>query len=397
MEKRIQLKAVVFGVALAALLFARPTLAQVDIGGSTCGFIEEGPPCLDGTFTPDQPTQKYDFGGHFIKITANVVRPFNLAVEFVFIDQATLNARLNAGLGPANCIPYDGAISNDSLGYCGYYHMVEPLPVKGDPGCTDCDYSGDVLYKVFWDFPTLDKLNNVRLYRAPIPEEDAQTCDDGVDCYTQDITGTVYPSGATGNGDPGVGGKSKGFSDYEAVDLTSPTSPAARIWIGLKKSNDAGILFDLKAVVKKNGNEVSSGELLGAPGGGKGFDKANLLTVPLSLPADQFQPGDNISVKLYVRNSCLASPQNSGTARLWYNDAAANSRVDEFGVPTLYLVRGNDDGDNDCDDHGDDPNDLSKNTGNGPKKKKNVKVHAPVPSCDGPYKSFGKWSGTVPY
>jgi hypothetical protein len=194
-----------------------------------------------------------------------------------------------------------------------------------------------------------------------------------------------------------VGGKSKGFSDYEVVDLTSPTSPAARVWIGLKKSNDSGILFDLKAVVKKNGSEVSSGELLGAPGGGKGFPNANQLTIPLSLPADAFQPGDNVSVKLFVRNSCLASPQPSGVARLWYNDADANSRLDEPGAPTLYLVRGDDDGEWECDDHGDNPNDLSKNAGNGPKKKKNVKVHAPAPSCDGPYKSFGKWSGTVPH
>ena len=50
------------------------------------------------------------------------------------------------------------------------------------------------------------------------------TCPDGVDCYTQDITGTVYAVGDSGNGDPGVGGKSKGFSDYEVVDLTSRTS-----------------------------------------------------------------------------------------------------------------------------------------------------------------------------
>ncbi len=164
---------------------------------------------------------------------------------------------------------------------------------------------------MFWDFPTLDQLHNVRLYRAPIPEEDPQNCSGTpyVECYTQDITGTVYAIGDSGSGDPGVGGKSKGFSDYEVVDLTSSNSPAARIWIGLKKDNDAGILFDLKAVVKKNGAEVSSGELLGAPGGGKGFNNANLLTIPLSFPTEAFCPGDNVSIKLFVRNSCLIAPR----------------------------------------------------------------------------------------
>ncbi len=396
MEKRIQLKAVIFGVALAALVSARPILAQED--GSHCPPCIEGcegqPPCIEVTFSAEEPTQEFNFQdefgtGHKIKITANPLHDFTVAIQFDRIYQNELDLRLNTELAPANCIPYDGATANDALGYCGFYHVVEPVPVR------DVDYSGDVLYKVFWNFPTLDQLHNVRLYRAPLDGVD-YTCPGGVDCYTQDITGTVYAVGDSGSGDPGVGGKSKGFSDYEVVDLTSLTSPAARIWIGLKKSSDAGILFDLKAVVKKNGSEVSSGELLGAPGGGKGFDKANLLAIPLSLPADAFQPGDNVSVKLLVRNSCLASPQNSGVARLWYNDAAANSRIDEPGAPTLYLVRGDDDGEWECDDHGDNPNDLSKNIGNGPKKKKNVKVHAPVPSCDGPYKSFGKWSGTVP-
>lgn len=396
MEKRIQLKAVIFGVALAALISARPALAQVE-GGSVCPFFEEGsPPCIEHVFTPEQPTQKYDFNGHFIKITANVVRPFNLAVQFVRILQGQLDTRLIASLAPATCIPYDGASSNASLGGCGYYHIVEPLPIKGAPGCTNCDYIGDVNYKVFWDFPTLDQLNNVRLYRAPIPVEDplTETCGDGFDCYTQDITDTVYPTGATGNTDPGVGGKAKGFSDYEVVDRPA-NSLTARVRIGLKKSKDAGILFDLKAVVKKNGVEVSSGKLLGAPGGGKGFENSNLLTIPLSFPADAFKPGDDISIKVLARNSCLGTPHAPGTARLWYDDTSM-SQVNEAGAPTLYLVRGDDDEDEES-DHERDRGDLSSSPGTKPKKKRDVKVQAAVPSCDGSYRSFGKWSGTVPY
>ena len=90
MEKRIQLKAVMFGVALAALVCARPALAQEeDIGGSTSDAIATRTlPASRAHSHSEEPTQKFDFGnGHFIKITANVVRPFNLAIQFFHIDQ----------------------------------------------------------------------------------------------------------------------------------------------------------------------------------------------------------------------------------------------------------------------------------------------------------------------
>ena len=387
MENRFQLKAVLVGAAFAALVSARPALAQ-DEGGSHCPppCIEcevPPPPCLEVTFSPEEPTQEFNFGtGHKIKITATVLQPFTLAIQFNFIDQPGLDARLNTALAPANCIPYDGATSNTALGNCGFYHVVEPLPVQ------DVDYTGDVLYKVFWDFPTLDQLHNVRLYRAPIPEEDAQTCPDGFNCFTQDITGTTYAVGDSNTGDPGVDGKSKKFSDYEVVDLTSPTSPAARVWIGLKDNSGgskkhAGTRFDLKAVVKRNGNVVSSGELLGTPGGGPGFGNAVLRTIPLSLPAEAFAPGDTISVELLVRNSCLGSTVDSDTARLWFNDKQANSRVDEPGVPTLFEVMTGTSAI------------LNPSSGNG-KKTVDAVVGAPDPSCTGAYTSFGTWTGLVP-
>ena len=401
MQKNRHLKGIVCGLALVALAFARPALSQ----GTPCDFESDfllelpdasASPCLTNTFTPEEPTQEFDFGtGHKIKITANVEREFTLAIEFHFIDQDGLDARLNTALAPANCIRYDGATSNTALGDCGFYHVVEPLPVKGDPSCTDCDYSGDVLYKVFWDFPTLDQLNNVRLYRAPIPQEDEdeQTCDDGSNCYTQDITGTVYAVGDSNTGDPGVSGKSKKFSDYEVVDRTG-NDLTAKVKIGLKWFWDAGIRFDLKAVVKRNGIEVSSGELLGSPGAGVLFQNAKLRTIPLSFPTETFAPNDDISIKVLVRNSCLGSPQLTGVARLWYDDNSM-SQVTVAGVPTLYLVRGDDNEREDW-DHDRDRGDLSTTTSR-PRKKRDVRVWPKVPSCDGPYRSFGKWSGTVPF
>jgi hypothetical protein len=397
MEKRTRLKTVMCGLALLALVSARPALSQEGEGGSQCPTqcIECDvevllPPCVDVEFLPGAPTQKFDFGtGHFIKITANVLQPFTLAVQFIPITPTDLTGRLNAGLGPANCIPYDGATSNTMLGTCGFYHVVEPLPVK------DVDYTGDVLYKVFWDFPTLDQLNNVRLYRAPIPHEDSETCPGtpGVDCYTQDITGTVYPLGATGNSDPGVSGKKPGFSDYEAVDRTDNLL-TARVRVGLKWIWDTGIKFDLRAVVKKNGNEVSSGELLGVTGAGVLFQNAKLFGIPVSFPTQAFVPGDSISIRVLVRNSCLGSPQLTGVARLWYDDSSM-SQFTESGVPSLYLVRGDDD-ENEIFDHDRDRGDLSTSPGH-VKKKRDVRVWPAVPSCNGPYRSFGTWSGTVPW
>jgi hypothetical protein len=387
-------------VALVALVATGTALAQ----DSNCTPPPnpegcDGPCQVTCTFTTTQPTGKFDFGtGHFIKITTTVEHEFSLTIRFYFTDKDGLNARLNTALAPANCIPYDGAAPDGTGGTCGYYHVVnDPLPIKGPPGCSDCDYSGDVMYKVFWDYPTLDQLNNVRLYRAPIPPEDTQTCPNGSECYTQDITDAVYPKGATGNSDPGTGGKSKGFSDYEVVDRPVDDL-TTKVKIGLKKDKDAGILFDLKAVVKRNGNEVSSGELLGVPGGGKGFENAILRTIPLTVPTETFAGGDNISLKVLVRNSCQASPDPSGVARLWYDDSS-KSQVNELGataaLPTLYLVRGDDNEDENC-DHEKDRGDLSPSAGT-KKKKRDVKVEAPVPTCDGPYRSFGKWSGTVPY
>ena len=71
------------------------------------------------------------------------------------------------------------------------------------------------------------------------------------------------------------------------------------------------------------------------------------------------------------------------------------SQFTEAGIPTLYLVRG-DDNENEDSDHEKDRGDLSPSPGTQPKER-DVKNRAPVPSCDGPYRAFGNWSGTVPF
>ena len=144
---------------------------------------------------------------------------------------------------------------------------------------------------MFWDFPTLDQLHNVRLYRAPSLEEDDQNCPGRLSTATRRTSpAPYYAIGDSNSGDPGVSGKGKSFSDYEVVDRTG-NDLTAKVRIGLKWFWDAGIKFDLKAVVKRNGVEVSSGELLGSPGGGILFQNAKLRTIPLSFPTQTFVSG----------------------------------------------------------------------------------------------------------
>ena len=116
----------------------------------------------------------------------------------------------------------------------------------------------------------------------------------------------------------------------------------ANFWVGLKSSDDVGLRFDFLVEVYRNGQLIGSGQLDNQAGGSSGFNNAILRTVAIiqSQPAS-FLPGDQLSVKLSVR----AGPTGhvSGNARLWYNDAQANSRFDVAldGNPnTYYLLDG---------------------------------------------------------
>ena len=166
---------------------------------------------------------------------------------------------------------------------------------------------------------------------------------------------------------------------YSAVGQLTELSPA-KIWVGLKNSDYVGTRFDLKAEVYKNSTElVSSGQLDNVWGGSSGFNNANLQTIEFNpfSPVD-FPQGSTLSIKLYVRNACQGPTHNSGTARLWYDDAAANSRLDATieGANSYYYLRNN--------------FILSTTVGSGPKKKIDVNSGSP---CS-PYKTFGTWSIT---
>lgn len=155
----------------------------------------------------------------------------------------------------------------------------------------------------------------------------------------------------------------------------------AQAWLGLKNSDDVGTRFDLRAEVSRNGVVIGSGQLDGVSGGSSGFNNAVLRTIDLALSAPvDVCPGDTLSMKLSVRIAANVAGHRSGTARLWFNDFAANSQFSTtIGSVTTpnFLLNG----------FG-----LGSVAGSGPKKTIDVFVDRAV--SGNPFKPFGTWSTT---
>jgi hypothetical protein len=152
----------------------------------------------------------------------------------------------------------------------------------------------------------------------------------------------------------------------------------AQMWVGLKNSDDVGTKFDLLAEVFKNGALIGSGQLNDVAGGSSGFNNAKLDVINLALPASvAFQTGDALKIKLSVRIAA-SSGHRSGTARLWFNDTAANSRFTATvgGVVRTYFLRSS---------FG-----LATSAGSGPKTTVDVTVDRAVGG--NPFKPFGAWT-----
>jgi hypothetical protein len=154
----------------------------------------------------------------------------------------------------------------------------------------------------------------------------------------------------------------------------------AKVWVGLKNSDDVGTKFDLLAEVLRNGAVVGSGQINDVPGGSSGFNNAILNTISLALTGtEQFCSGDTLSFRLSVRIAA-SSGHVSGRARLWFNDSLANTRFGATvdGVTGDHFLR--------------DGFVLDSAAGSGPKKTIDVLVNRNV---DGnAFKPFGTWTST---
>ena len=155
----------------------------------------------------------------------------------------------------------------------------------------------------------------------------------------------------------------------------------ASIWLGLKNSDDVGTKFDLLAEVLNNGVVVGSGQLNNVPGGSSGFNNAAERAIATALSgATTIAQGQTLSIRLSVRIAVGVTGHRSGTARLWFGDAVANSRINTVvnGVSrTFYLTGGFT---------------LSPSPGAGPRATIDVLVDRAVGG--NPFKPFGTWSIT---
>lgn len=271
------------------------------------------------------------------------------------------------------------------------------IPVTGGVLISAVNSAGNRLYVTNFVAQTLtvvDTINNSVIAVIPFPDIQGQNIngvavspDDSSVYVTKSRTGetlaVIDASTNTVSTNLQIGAEGSVLIVFERPPTPQPQlsslSPA-KVWIGLKNSDDVGTKFDLKAEAYRDGMLISTGQLNSFTGGSSGFANAHLATIPF----DPFSPfvvpsGTELKIQVLVRNACTGSAHNSGTARFWYNDSAANS---SFGATinqnlnTYYLVNGFN---------------LSSSVGSGPKKTVDVAAGA---KCSA-FKTFGTWTTTL--
>jgi virginiamycin B lyase len=168
----------------------------------------------------------------------------------------------------------------------------------------------------------------------------------------------------------------------------------AKVWVGVKNSDDVGLRLDLLVEVFVNGTRVGQGALDNVSAGSSGFSNAILNTIPLALPGGPVTAGtgSQFGVKVSARRTCSAViGHNSGTARLWYNGPPvdsgagrdAGSRFDATieGTTSNYFLRSG--------------SALSTTAGSA-KIFADVVVNSAVACPARPFTSFGTWSVALP-
>ncbi len=185
---------------------------------------------------------------------------------------------------------------------------------------------------------------------------------------------------------PGVGHGRASADLYVPDDYVPPSTGItavgpARAWVGRRSGRGDGADLDLLAEVLLNGAVVAAGRVDGASGGRAGFDGAVQHAIDLVLAEPvPVASGDVLGFRLSVRMA--AGGRGSARARLWYDDASADSRFEatiDGVVNSLYLRDGGV---------------LGSSAGSGSMKAIDVKVNR---KKDGDaFREFGTWTVTLP-
>jgi hypothetical protein len=153
-------------------------------------------------------------------------------------------------------------------------------------------------------------------------------------------SGQVYVGGATdstnfpgtaGGAQAVIAGPQDAFISRLTADLlagrTMTALSPAKVWIGVKNSDDVGLKLDLLAEIFANTSKVGQGQLSNVSSGGAGFSGALLDTIVLGLTGGPvaLNPGATLKLKISARRTCSGAGHNSGTARLWYNGQPVDS------------------------------------------------------------------------
>ena len=176
-------------------------------------------------------------------------------------------------------------------------------------------------------------------------------------------------------------------SDPADPGYTNVVTTPVQAWVGLKdrsvlsqgygravddpiRSDDVGTKFDLLGEVFVNAALVGSGQLSDANGGGSGFGNArlNAFDVIFREPVT-FTPGDLLGFTLSARIAAT-SAQAAATARVWFNDASADSNFAAYFLHSGYL--------------------LGDAAGAGPTDTRDVSLSRRV--AENTFKPFGTWS-----
>ena len=145
--------------------------------------------------------------------------------------------------------------------------------------------------------------------------------------YSVAVSGDTAVVGAGGDDDAGpYSGSAYVYEPASTSTLLSALSPA-KVWVGLKNSDDVGLRLDLLAEVFINATKVGQGELDNVTAGGSGFSGALFNTIPLALTGGSVSvpSGAQLSIKVSARRTCFGAGHNSGTPGLWYNGQPVDS------------------------------------------------------------------------